>query len=158
MIGSAGGYERNYAGLLGPRDCQPLVWSPRDRMGRSADHWWVPKGTTYSVGTTPVLVAKRDINRALLAFWAAFGIAPPGAAAVILALSRGDAASSVGVIALDRIVSATPGGSPPPITVYASYELSYFNEGAKTQEEWWAVTVGATAPATVRVTEWRYFG
>jgi hypothetical protein len=123
--------EANYAGLQGPRNCDPLLWSPPERVARSIPLWKEPITSVYTLTSTPQQVVRFNQHRALLVFQFTipFGSQQPGSAQICK--SRKDCLQLQG-IGMFCVVYPMGGG------VSKTETLSYHQHGPLPCYEWWA--------------------
>src|SRR5271168_403090 len=58
--------ESNAAGTSGPRGCDPLAWSPRQRIARSQPDWKAPKTSQFQITAAPQKIVSYNVHRGLL--------------------------------------------------------------------------------------------
>src|SRR5271163_3724326 len=83
--------ETNAAGTSGPRGCDPLAWSPRQRIARSQPDWKAPKTSQFQITAAPQKIVSYNVHRGLLTFElkVPFGSGPMGFAQICM--SQADA-------------------------------------------------------------------
>jgi hypothetical protein len=159
MLGSAFNpahhYDRNPAGLQGPRGCDPLAWAPRQRLARSMPDWYPPRMSQYNPAAGVITqIAKLNEHRALLTITVEITTSAPGVGQVLLSPIR------------DRLnpprmwvkqVSSRPVGISTTLTNDDHFQFTYVRDGATTTWEWFALFLGQGS-ATINVLEAEYYG
>jgi hypothetical protein len=142
--------ERDPSGRMGPKGCDPLAWSPPQRIPRSLPLWRAPQITGITLTATPQLIVQPDPLRALLIFELN---EPPGSAGAGYAQICPTQHDAQQVPPNGFFGISWPQGTGMKLTTMLSYE----QQGAITTDGWWGVcSAGQTCHCSVYARQ--YYG